>query len=41
MTYSRFEDLPVWKEAIRLVGGVYNLTEHRNWKGSYSMRDQI
>ena len=41
MTYSRFEELPVWKEAIRLAEGVYNLTEHRDWKGSYSMRDQI
>jgi len=41
MTYSRFEDLPVWQEAIRLADGVYNLTEHRDWKGSYSMRDQI
>ncbi len=41
MTYSRFEDLPVWQEAIRLVGGVYDMTESREWRGSRSLRDQI
>jgi four helix bundle protein len=41
MTYSRFEDLPVWKEAIRLCNGVYDMTESRDWKGSRSLRDQI
>lgn len=41
MTYSRFEELPVWKEAIRLVGHVYDMTENRDWKGSRSLRDQI
>ncbi|MBA3028757.1 MAG: four helix bundle protein [Desulfobacteraceae bacterium] len=40
-TYERFEDLPVWQEAIRLVDGVYNLTESKEWKGSRSLRDQI
>ena len=41
MTYTRFEDLPVWKEAIRLANGVYDMTESRDWKGSHSLRDQI
>ena len=27
MTYSRFEDLPVWNEAVRLVEGVYALCD--------------
>ena len=40
-TYERFEDLPVWQEAIRLVSGVYDMTESKGWKGSYSLRDQI
>ena len=40
-TYERFEDLQVWQEAIRLVDGAYNMTENVNWKGSYSLRDQI
>ena len=41
MTYSRFEELPVWQEAIRLADGVYDMTEDREWKGSRSLRDQI
>ncbi|SRR6266498_158176 len=41
MTYERFEDLPVWQEAIRLAEGVYNLTENPRVKLSYSLRDQI
>ena len=40
MTYSRFEDLPVWKEAIRLADGIYNLTEKHRKICSYSLRDQ-
>lgn len=27
MTYSRFEDLPVWNEAVKLVEGVYALSD--------------
>ena len=41
MTYARFEDLPVWKESIRLANGVYDMTENNGWKGSRSLRDQI
>ena len=41
MTYSRFEELPVWQEAIRLAEGVYNMTEGRDWRGSRSFRDQL
>ncbi len=41
MTYERFEDLPVWKEAIRLAEDVYDMTEDSRWKSSYSLRDQI
>ena len=41
MTYSRFEELPVWQEAIRLAEGVYDMTEGREWKGSRSLRDQL
>lgn len=40
-TFNRFEDLPVWQEAIRLAEGVYNMTESRAWRGSPSLRDQI
>ena len=40
-TFQRFEDLPVWKEAIHLADEVYNITESKDWKGSYSLRDQL
>ncbi|MFW6324981.1 MAG: four helix bundle protein [Desulfovibrionales bacterium] len=40
-TISRFEDLPVWQEAIRLAEGVYDMTESREWRASLSLRDQI
>ena len=41
MTYSRFEELPVWQEAICLADEVYNMTEHKDWSGSRSLRDQL
>lgn len=41
MTYQRFEDLPVWKDAIDLAVKVYELTEKENFKGKHSLRDQI
>jgi len=41
MTYHRFEDLPVWQEAMRLAHGVYDLTENPKFRISFSLRDQI
>lgn len=41
MTYQRFEDLPVWKEAIRLAEKVYTLTEDGAFQKQYSLRDQL
>jgi four helix bundle protein len=41
MTYERFEDLPVWQEAMRLAHGVYDLTGNSRFKISFSLRDQI
>ena len=40
-TYQRFEDVPVWQEAMRLAHGIYNLTEDPRFRISYSLRDQI
>ena len=40
-TYERFEDLPVWKDAIGLAERIYSLTEKPQFKGKYSLRDQI
>jgi four helix bundle protein len=41
MTYARFEEIPAWKEALRLAEGVYDLTEGQNWPGSRSLQDQL
>jgi len=41
MTYERFEDLPVWQEAMRLAHAIYDLTENPRFKISFSLRDQI
>ncbi len=41
MTYSRFEDLPVWREAIHLAETVYDMTESKDWRASRSFRDQL
>jgi four helix bundle protein len=41
MTYQRFEDLPVWKDAIDLAVKIYALTDKENFKGKHSLKDQI
>ena len=41
MTYSRFEELPVWQEAIHLAEGVYDMTEKHKKSFSFSLRDQL
>jgi hypothetical protein len=41
MTYKRFEELPVWQEAIRLADQVHNLPESDVFKGRFSLRDQL
>jgi four helix bundle protein len=41
MKYNRFEELPVWKDAIGLALGVYRLTCDRAFLRQRSLRDQI
>ena len=41
MRYTRFEDLPVWNTAIELAVGVYALTSRPEFKGHWSLKDQI
>jgi four helix bundle protein len=41
MTYERFEDLPVWKAAVELAEKIYAFTDIKEFKGKYSLRDQI
>jgi four helix bundle protein len=41
MKYGRFEDLPVWKDAIKLAVQVYELTENECFRGKASLKDQL
>ena len=41
MKYSRFEELPVWRDAVEVAVKTYKLTAHPQFKGQYSLRDQI
>ncbi|MCX6906911.1 MAG: four helix bundle protein [Verrucomicrobia bacterium] len=41
MTYKRFEELPVWQEAMRLAERIYELTEQNQKRMSFSLRDQL
>lgn len=41
MTYEKFEDLPVWQEAIRLAEHVYSITESPKFRPAASFRSQI
>src|SRR5713101_4529673 len=41
MNYKRFEDLPVWNEAIELAVQVYALTSRPQFRSQRSLKDQI
>ena len=41
MKYNRFEELPVWKDAIELAVRVFALTVNPRFKGFYSLKDQL
>jgi four helix bundle protein len=41
MKYSRFEELPVWKDAIELAVRIYQFTSCEAFKGRYSLKDQL
>ena len=41
MKYERFEDLPVWKGAIELAVGVYNLTQDSFFNQSGDLKSQV
>ncbi|HKP37648.1 MAG TPA: four helix bundle protein [Pyrinomonadaceae bacterium] len=41
MRYKRFEDLPVWNEAINLAVQVYALTPRAEFRAFRSLRDQL
>lgn len=41
MKYKRFEDLPVWNDAIELAVQVYALTSKAEFKSHWSLKDQL
>ena len=41
MKYNRFEELPVWQDAIELAVRIYDLTARPAFKGYYSLKDQL
>jgi four helix bundle protein len=41
MKYDRFEDLPVWKDAMVLAEGIYELTRDRVFRQPGDLCDQI
>ncbi len=41
MKYSRFEELPVWKDAIDLASQVYSLTRDHLFMQSGDLCDQL
>lgn len=41
MKYNRFEDLPVWNDAIEFAVKVFAFTANSEFKGFYSLKDQL
>ena len=41
MKYKTFEELPVWQDAIELAVRVYDLTARPQFKGYYTIKDQL
>jgi four helix bundle protein len=41
MKYNRFEELPVWQDAIELAVRIYDLTARPQFRGYYSLKDQL
>jgi four helix bundle protein len=41
MKYNRFEELPVWKDAIEFAVRLFALTANPTFKGLYSLKDQL
>ena len=41
MKYNRFEELPVWQDAIDLAVKIFDLTSQPEFKGYYTLKDQI
>ena len=41
MKYNRFEELPVWQDAIELAVRIFNLTSQPEFSREFTLKDQI
>ena len=41
MTYTRFEDLPVWQAAMKFADACFHLVEDRIFSGQGDVRNQL
>jgi len=41
MKYNRFEELPVWQDAIELAVRIFNLTSQAEFGREFTLKDQI
>ena len=41
MKYNRFEELPVWQDAIELAVRIFSLTSRPEFRGYFSLKDQM
>lgn len=41
MKYQKFEDLPIWQEAIKITKIVYDHSANDKWRKDFGLRDQI
>lgn len=41
MKYIKFEELPIWKEAIRLAKVIYEITNKKDFARDFVLKDQI
>jgi four helix bundle protein len=41
MKINKFEDLPIWKQALKLTKDIYDLTSKEKFNKDFRLRDQI
>ena len=41
MKYTKFEELPIWQESLKLTKIIYDLSGNPKWNKDFKLRDQI
>lgn len=41
MKYKKFEELPIWKLALKITKEIYDITSQPRWNKDFGLRDQI